>query len=82
MNEKDLKKIKKKPMRGGPGGHGPAGAGEKAKDFKGTLNKLMKRYLGDYKWKLIIVFIFAIAGTIFTIVGPKILAKSTTEIYT
>lgn len=82
MNEKDLKKIKKKPMRGGPGGHGPAGVGEKAKDFKGTLNKLMKRYLGDYKWKLIIVFIFAIAGTIFTIVGPKILGKATTEIYT
>ena len=34
MSEKDLKKIKKKPMRGGPGGHGPAGAGEKAKDLK------------------------------------------------
>ena len=75
-------KKTKKNMRhpGGPGGHGK-GPGEKAKDFKGTLNKLMKTYLGEYKWKLIIVFIFAIASTVFTIVGPKILGKATTEIY-
>ncbi|MGN1330877.1 MAG: ABC transporter ATP-binding protein [Clostridia bacterium] len=64
---------------GGPGGK--MGAGEKAKDAKGTLAKLFKMYLKQYKWKLIIVFIFAVASTIFTIVGPKILGKATTEIY-
>lgn len=76
----DKKTQKNMRHPGGPGGHGK-GPGEKAKDFKGTLNKLMKTYLGEYKWKLIIVFIFAIASTVFTIVGPKILGKATTEIY-
>jgi len=54
---------------------------EKAKDFKGTTKKLIKKYLIDYKWKLLIVFIFAIGSTIFTIVGPKILGNATTEIF-
>lgn len=71
-------------MRKGPGGHGPMGAGavENAEDFKGTVVKFSKRYLKKYKIPLIIVFIFAIASTIFTIVGPKILGNATTEIYT
>ena len=77
MNEGTSKKMPKGP--GGPGGK--MGAGEKAKDAKGTLAKLFKMYLKQYKWKLIIVFIFAVASTIFTIVGPKILGKATTEIY-
>ena len=76
----DKKTQKNMRHPGGPGVHGK-GSGEKAKDFKGTLKKLMKSYLGEYKWKLIIVFIFAIASTVFTIVGPKILGKATTEIY-
>ena len=72
---------KKPPMGGmvGPG-RGPR-AVEKAKDFKGTAKKLIKHYLIDYKWKLIIVIIFAVASTIFTIVGPKILGNATTEIF-
>lgn len=71
-------------MGKGPGGHGPmsAGAVENAEDFKGTVVKFSKRYLKKYKIPLIIVFIFAIASTIFTIVGPKILGNATTEIYT
>lgn len=77
MNERTSKKMPKGP--GGPGGK--MGAGEKAKDAKGTLAKLFKMYLKQYEWKLIIVFIFAVASTIFTIVGPKILGKATTEIY-
>ena len=77
MNERTSKKMPKGP--GGPGGK--MVAGEKAKDAKGTLAKLFKMYLKQYKWKLIIVFIFAVASTIFTIVGPKILGKATTEIY-
>ena len=59
------------PMRKGPmGGHG-RGAVEKAKDFKGTTKKLVKGYLIHYKWKILIVILFAIGSTIFTIVGPK-----------
>ena len=65
-------------MGGGPGGHRTTA---KAKDFKGTTKKLIKGYLGKYKIKLLIVAIFAIASTIFTIVGPKVLGNATTEIY-
>ena len=53
----------------------------KAKDFKKTTKKLIKGYLSKYKIALIIVFIFAIGSTIFTIVGPKILGNATTEIF-
>ena len=53
----------------------------KAKDFKGTSKKIIKNYLADYKWQLLIVFIFAIGSTIFTIVGPKISGDATTEIF-
>lgn len=63
---------------GGPGGRAPV---SKAKDFKGTTGKLIKGYLGKYKLKLLIVLIFAIASTVFTIVGPKVLGNATTEIY-
>lgn len=71
----------KKPPMGGRGpGHGP-GAVEKPKNFKETTKKLIKHYLVDYKWQLLIVFIFAIGSTIFMIVGPKILGNATTEIF-
>ena len=53
----------------------------KAKDIKSTTSKLISRYLSKYKIALIIVFIFAIGSTIFTIVGPKILGNATTEIF-
>ena len=67
---------------GGPM-RGPRGANqERAKDFKGTMGKLLNKYMAKYKWQLIIVIIFAIGGTIFNIVGPKILGNATTEIYT
>ena len=66
------------PMGGGPGGRGPV---EKAKDVKGTIKKLGQR-LSSYKIAIIIVMIFAIGSTIFSIVGPKILGNATTEIYT
>lgn len=63
---------------GGPGGRGPV---EKAKDVKGTTKKIGQR-LSSYKIAIIIVMIFAIGSTIFSIVGPKILGNATTEIYT
>ena len=68
-------------MGGGPMGPGRNGAPEKAKNFKGTAQKLMNDYLGKYKIALIIVLVFAIGSTIFTIVGPKILGNATTEIF-
>ncbi len=55
---------------------------DRAKDFKGSMLKLIKNYLVNYKWQLIVVFVFAIGGTIFNIVGPKVLGNATTEIYT
>ncbi|OTO71172.1 MULTISPECIES: ABC transporter ATP-binding protein [unclassified Enterococcus] len=63
------------------GGHGPVGAPvEKAKDFKGTIKKLVS-YLGAYKIGVFFVMIFAIASTIFNIWGPKILSKAITELF-
>ena len=62
-------------------GHmGPGGANEKAKDFKGTLKKLL-HYMSVFKVQMAFIVIFAICGTVFDIVGPKILGKATTEIY-
>ncbi len=65
----------------GPMRRGMNNAPEKAKDFKGTVKKLIKSYLAPYKWQIIVVLIFAIGSTIFSIVGPKILGNATTEIY-
>ena len=66
-------------MRGhGPMGHGMPG--EKAKDFKGSVGKLLN-YMGSYKFALIFVVVFAICGTTFNIIGPKVLSKATTEIF-
>ncbi len=64
---------------GGSKGRGPTM--ERAKDFKGTTKKLVNNYLSKYKIGLIIVIIFAIGSTIFSIVGPKVLGKATTEIF-
>lgn len=72
-----------KRRRGPMGGHGPGGGmmgGEKAKDFKGTMKTLLG-YIGKFKVSILFVIIFAIGGTIFNIVGPKILGKATTEIF-
>ena len=66
-------------MERGPGGISMM-PGEKPKDFKGTLKKLVA-YLSVYKVRLIFVFIFAVASTIFMIVGPKILGNATTAIF-
>ena len=65
---------------GGPMRRGQ-GTTEKPKDFKKTTKKLIDSYLSKYKIGLIIVIIFAIGSTIFTIVGPKILGNATTEIF-
>lgn len=64
-------------------GHGGPMAmmkGDKPRDFKGTMAKLVS-YLGAYKFAIIIVMLFAVGSTIFTIVGPKILGKATTKLF-
>ena len=67
--------------RRGPMGHGRGmHGGEKAKDFKGSMAKLF-RYMERYKFRFILMFVFAVAGTIFNIWGPKILGKATTELF-
>ena len=75
-----MSEERRRPMRG----HGPMGRGmmpgEKAKDFRGSVGKLLN-YMGRYKIALVFVLIFAICGTAFNIVGPKILSKATTEIF-
>ena len=68
-------------MPGPMGGPRNTQTTERAKDFKKTTKKLIKSYLADYKIPIIIVIIFAIGSTIFTIVGPKILGNATTEIF-
>ena len=60
--------------------HGGRRPNEKAKDFKGTMKKLI-RYMAIYKVQVFFVAVFAICGTIFNIAGPKILGKATTEIF-
>ena len=66
---------------GGRMGKGSQGTVEKPKDFKKTTKKLIKSYLAKYKIAIIVVILFAIGSTIFTIVGPKILGNATTEIF-
>lgn len=67
--------------RGSMGGHhGPGAPSEKAKDFKGTMKKLLGE-LSAFKISLIGVIIFAIGSAVFSIVGPKILAKATDELF-
>ena len=75
--------VRRGPMRGGPMGHGGPGAmmkGEKARDFKGTISKLVK-YLGSYKTSIIFMMVIAVASTVFTIFGPKIMGKATTKLF-
>lgn len=80
MSEQE-QKVNQPPRRG-PMGHGARGMmpGEKAKDFKGTFKKLII-YIGKYRIALVFVMLFAIGGTTFNIVGPKVLSKATTELF-
>ncbi|MGO1469448.1 MAG: ABC transporter ATP-binding protein [Tissierella sp.] len=83
MRENEVKKDKQ-PKGGMPGrgpGRGNVGrAPEKARDFKGTFKKLLN-YLKPFKLQFLFVFIFAIASTVFMIIGPKVLGMATTKIF-
>ena len=74
-----VKPVKRKGPMHGPGGPMMQG-GEKARDFKGTMKKLLK-YLSAYKVSMFIVFLFAAVSTVFAIYGPKILGKATTKLF-
>ncbi len=64
-----------------PGGpHGPMGTGERAKDFKGALRKLMK-LMAQYKWSLIAVIALSVGSALFSIIGPKKMGEITTVIF-
>ena len=79
--EKDTAKPAATPRRGGMFG-GPPQVGaptEKAKDFKGTIKKLAK-HLKPYWWQLVIVLVFVIGSTVFSILSPKILGNATNQI--
>jgi ATP-binding cassette subfamily B protein len=70
-------------QRGGPFGHGGPMAmmkGEKPRDFKGTMKKLVQ-YLGSYKLGILVTMLFAVASTVFSIAGPKILGNATTTLF-
>lgn len=79
---KDTEKTPRSPRRGP--GHGPGGGAntsyEKAKDFGGTMKKLLK-HLSQYKILILLVILFSVGSAIFSIIGPKILGNATTEIY-
>lgn len=72
------------PGPGRPGhGHGGPRIGmpvEKARDFKGTLRRLIG-YLKPHKYSLMFVFAAAVLSTVFSIVSPKILGKATTALF-
>lgn len=63
-------------------GHGPGRMmpGEKPKDFKGTIKKMLD-FMGRFKVLIAVVFLFAVGSTIFNIVGPKVLSEATTELF-
>lgn len=75
MEGQEVRRAPRGPRHGG--GMAP---GEKAKDFKGTIKKLLE-YIGSYKYAVAVVLLFAIGSTVFSIIGPKILSKATTELF-
>ncbi|MBE3560779.1 MAG: ABC transporter ATP-binding protein [Ktedonobacteraceae bacterium] len=78
--------VQGRPQRPGGGwGHGPMGGAlgmpvEKAKDFKGTLKRLLGYFLPE-EYHLVVVIGAAILSTAFMIVGPKILGLATTKLF-
>lgn len=84
MSRENNKTVNTRQPKGRGGmGHGPGGmmmGGEKARDFKGTMKKLLS-YLSVYKISIIVVILFAAASAVFSIVGPKILGKVITKLF-
>lgn len=66
------------PKRRGAAGRGMQ-PGEKPKNFKSSISKLM-RYIGKYKAAIVIVMVFAVCATVFNVISPKIMGKATTAL--
>lgn len=79
-NEPIAARASTQSRRRGPMGRGGMMPGEKAGDFKGSILKLLA-FMGKFKFALGAVFAFAIASTVFNIVGPKVLSTATTELF-
>ena len=79
-NEPIAARASTQSRRRGPMGRGGMMPGEKAGDFKGSMLKLLA-FMGKFKFALGAVFVFAIASTVFNIVGPKVLSTATTELF-
>jgi len=69
-----------RPPRKRPGGGPPGAPVEKAKDFKGSMKKMLA-YIKRYTWAIFAVMLFAAASTVFNIISPKILGMATTELF-
>lgn len=81
--DRDIEKMKREQARSRQGMHGPGGirlGGAKAKNFKGTMKKLLA-YLKPYTLTFIVVVLFAIASATFSIYGPKLLGNATTKVF-
>ena len=77
-NNEDLKKVTQRRRPHGPGAR--MMPGEKAKDFKGSIGKLV-RFMGQFKAALVLAITFAIGSAAFNIVGPKVRSQATTELF-
>ena len=75
----ERKEERRPPRRGGHGGP-PGMPFEKAKDFKGTIKKII-RYIGGYKYLLLLVCLLAAVSMVFYVQGPKILGQATTILF-
>ncbi|MDD5823052.1 MAG: ABC transporter ATP-binding protein [Firmicutes bacterium] len=79
MAENNQTRYRQAPRRRGRGGGHGIAPGEKPKNFKGAIRDLLK-YIGAYKYAVIVVMIFAAAATVFEVIGPKVMGHATTEI--
>jgi len=79
-NERPKQRSNRPPIRMGRGGPHAMMRGEKARDFKGTFKRLVK-YLGKYNLLILGVLLIAAASTVFSIFGPKILGRATTQLF-
>ena len=74
--------MSEKRHRGGKRGHGPRSmmVTDQPRDFKTSVKHLL-RFLAPYRFALVLVFLCAIASTVFNVIGPKVLSVATTEVF-
>lgn len=80
MPQNTMRTPARRPGFGPMGGHGMRHPGDKAKDFKGTVRKLLS-YIAKDKLRIVLVLFFALCSTLFIIAGPKVMSQATTELF-